>query len=78
MQQHNMDPVWDENSIILILGSFPSVKSREQQFFYAHPHNRFWRVLAEVTDTPLAQTADEKKKNSASVPYCVVGRYPLV
>lgn len=62
MQQHNIDPVWDENSIILILGSFPSVKSREQQFFYAHPHNRFWRVLAEVTDTPLAQTADEKKK----------------
>ena len=62
MQQHNIDPVWDENSIILILGSFPSVKSREQQFFYAHPHNRFWRVLAEVTDTPLAQPADEKKK----------------
>lgn len=62
MQQHNIDPVWDENSIILILGSFPSVKSREQQFFYAHPHNRFWRVLAEVTYTPLAQTTDEKKK----------------
>ena len=62
MQQHNIDPVWDENSIILILGSFPSVKSREQQFFYAHPHNRFWRVIAEVTDTPLAQTTDEKKK----------------
>lgn len=48
MQLHNIDAVYDENSEILILGSFPSVKSREQQFFYAHPQNRFWRVLAAV------------------------------
>ena len=61
MQRHNIDPVWNKNSRILILGSFPSVKSREEQFFYAHPQNRFWRVLAAVTDTPLAQSIDEKK-----------------
>lgn len=61
MQLHNIDPVWNENSRILILGSFPSVKSREEQFFYAHPQNRFWRVLAAVTNTPLAQSIDEKK-----------------
>lgn len=61
MQRHNIDPVWNENSRILILGSFPSVKSREEQFFYAHPQNRFWRVLAAVTNTPLAQSIDEKK-----------------
>lgn len=48
MLLHPIDPVFDENSEILILGSFPSVKSREQGFFYGHPQNRFWRVLAEV------------------------------
>lgn len=61
MQLHNIDPVWDENSKILILGSFPSVKSREEKFFYAHPQNRFWRVLAAVTNTPTAKNIDEKK-----------------
>ncbi|MGN1111868.1 MAG: DNA-deoxyinosine glycosylase [Acutalibacteraceae bacterium] len=61
MQLHNIDPVWDENSKILILGSFPSVKSREEKFFYAHPQNRFWRVLAAVTNTPTAKSIDEKK-----------------
>ena len=48
MIQHPIAPVFDENSEILILGSFPSVKSREQGFFYGHPQNRFWKVLAEV------------------------------
>ena len=43
---HEFAPVYDANSRILILGSFPSVKSREQQFFYGHPQNRFWKVLA--------------------------------
>lgn len=61
MQLHNIDPVWDENSKMLILGSFPSVKSREEKFFYAHPQNRFWRVLAAVTNTPTAKNIDEKK-----------------
>lgn len=62
MADHNIDPVWDENSEILILGSFPSVKSREDMFFYAHPQNRFWRVLALLTDYPTPKTIDEKKK----------------
>lgn len=45
---HSIEPVYDENSIILILGSFPSVKSREQAFYYAHPQNRFWRLLTTI------------------------------
>lgn len=60
--QHGFGPVYDENSRILILGSFPSVKSREQQFFYGHPQNRFWKVLAALTDWPLPQTIEEKKQ----------------
>ena len=50
MQIHTIDPVYDRDSRILILGSFPSVKSREQQFFYGHKQNRFWRVMAEVLE----------------------------
>ena len=48
MIQHPIAPVYDEASNVLILGSFPSVKSREQGFFYGHPQNRFWRVLSAV------------------------------
>jgi len=47
---HNIDPVYDADSRVLILGSFPSVKSREQKFFYGHPQNRFWKVLAGVLE----------------------------
>ena len=43
---HPIEPVYDKTSRVLILGSFPSVKSREQGFFYGHPQNRFWKVLA--------------------------------
>lgn len=58
---HNIDPVYNENSKILILGSFPSVKSREQEFFYGHPQNRFWKVIAKIfnCDTPI--TINDKK-----------------
>ncbi|MCR5735150.1 MAG: DNA-deoxyinosine glycosylase [Lachnospiraceae bacterium] len=58
---HPIPPVYDENSEILILGSFPSVRSREEGFFYGHPQNRFWKVASAVygTDTPL--TISEKK-----------------
>ena len=59
--RHEFAPVYDENSRILILGSFPSVKSREQQFYYGHSQNRFWKVLARLTGTPLPQTTEEKK-----------------
>ncbi len=60
-QIHPIPPVYDEHSRILILGSFPSVKSREECFFYAHKQNRFWRVLSAIlgVDTPV--TIDEKK-----------------
>lgn len=59
---HEFAPVYDKNSKILILGSFPSVKSREQQFYYGHPQNRFWKVLSHVTEQPLPQTIQEKKE----------------
>ena len=60
MEHHNIAPIWDTRSRILILGSFPSVKSREGQFFYHHPQNRFWRVLAGVLDCPVPETIEEK------------------
>ncbi|WP_312652947.1 DNA-deoxyinosine glycosylase [Proteiniclasticum sp.] len=46
---HPFGPIYDENSRVLILGSFPSVKSRNEKFFYAHPQNRFWKVMKAVT-----------------------------
>ena len=59
--RHPFPPVYDENSSILILGSFPSVKSRENGFFYGHPRNRFWRVLAAVfRETPPESVAEKK------------------
>lgn len=59
---HNIPPVLDRNSKILILGSFPSVKSREAEFFYGHPQNRFWKVTAAVFGCDIPQTTEEKKK----------------
>jgi hypoxanthine-DNA glycosylase len=59
---HTISPVYDAQSRILILGSFPSVKSREQQFFYGHKQNRFWRVMAQVLGCPVPQNIPEKKR----------------
>ena len=59
---HPFPPLYDENSRVLILGSFPSVKSREQKFFYGHPQNRFWRVLAAVFASETPQTMAEKRR----------------
>lgn len=59
---HPFDPIYDENSRILILGSFPSVRSREENFYYGHPQNRFWKLLAKLYDVPIPQTIEEKKK----------------
>ena len=59
--EHTFSPVYDSNSQILILGSFPSVKSRDQNFYYGHPQNRFWKVLAKLTDEPLPGSIKEKK-----------------
>ncbi len=50
---HPLAPISDERSRVLILGSFPSVQSRGDGFYYANPQNRFWRVLSEVFDRPL-------------------------
>ena len=60
MLKHPIPPLYDENSKVLILGSFPSVKSREQMFFYGHPQNRFWKVISKVMceNTPI--TIEEK------------------
>ena len=58
---HPIAPVFDETSGILILGSFPSVKSREADFFYGHPQNRFWKVIAAVFEEEVPQTVPEKK-----------------
>ena len=59
---HPFGPLYDASSRILILGSFPSVKSREQNFFYGHPQNRFWRVVSELLDEAPPQTIPEKRK----------------
>ena len=57
---HGFDPVYDENSRVLILGSLPSVKSREQNFYYGHPQNRFWRLIAALRGENVPQTVTEK------------------
>ena len=59
---HPIPPVFDRNSRILILGSFPSVKSREEGFFYGHPQNRFWKVLASVLEKNVPGSVEEKKE----------------
>ena len=58
---HPFPPLFDENSKTLILGSFPSVKSRKSMFFYGHPQNRFWKVLAQLFNEKLPENIDEKK-----------------
>ncbi|MBQ6265725.1 MAG: DNA-deoxyinosine glycosylase [Clostridia bacterium] len=62
MVVHNIPPVFDKNSETLILGSFPSVKSRESEFFYGHKQNRFWKVTAAVFGCDAPETIDKKKR----------------
>ena len=62
MTVHPIPPLFSENSHTFILGSFPSVKSREAMFFYGHPQNRFWSVLAMIYGTDKPMTVEEKKK----------------
>ncbi len=61
MIQHPFPPLFNADSRTLILGSFPSVKSREAMFFYGHKQNRFWRVVAALYDDPVPETIEEKK-----------------
>ena len=60
--EHEFGPVYDQNSRVLILGSFPSVKSREQQFYYGHPQNRFWKMLAAVCGVAVPENIEGKRK----------------
>lgn len=59
---HEIEPVFDRYSKVLILGTFPSVKSREGRFFYNHPQNRFWKVIAGITGSKVPETIEDKKK----------------
>ena len=59
---HPIPPVFDENSKVLILGSFPSVRSREEGFFYGHPQNRFWKVTSSVFGENTPSGTEEKKE----------------
>lgn len=62
LQLHPIPPLYDAHSRVLILGSFPSVRSREDRFFYAHPQNRFWRVLAALCNAEVPQTVEQKRE----------------
>lgn len=59
---HPIPPLYDEACRLLILGSFPSVKSREARFFYGHPQNRFWPLLARLFSEPVPTSIEEKKQ----------------
>ena len=61
IQQHSIPPLYSAASRALVLGSFPSVKSREGRFFYHHPQNRFWRVMAAVLGCPVPNSTEEKR-----------------
>ena len=62
MPVHPIAPVFDKDSKVLILGSFPSVRSREEGFFYGHPQNRFWKLMALLFEADIPSTVEEKKR----------------
>lgn len=66
--EHTFEPIYDEGSRMLILGSLPSVKSRENNFYYGHPQNRFWRVLWEIFEGTDAQEHGEDKLYAKECP----------
>ncbi len=59
---HPIPPIYDNRSTVLILGSFPSSASRKECFYYAHPQNRFWRLIARIFDSELPNTEEDKRK----------------
>ncbi len=61
-QNHNIPPVFDKDSRVLVLGSFPSVMSRKQEFFYGHPRNRFWRIIALICSEQTPNDINRKKQ----------------
>lgn len=58
---HPLEPIYNNESKVLILGTMPSVKSREQEFYYAHPKNRFWKTLSKVYNEEIGTTTKERK-----------------
>ena len=58
---HTLEPLYNSESKILILGSFPSVKTREYGFFYGHPQNRFWPVMEKLFNVELSRDIDERR-----------------
>ena len=70
--KHEFDPIFDENSEILILGTLPSVKSREQNFYYGHPQNRFWKVIAALFEA-CAGAYSREKRIAVKTSYCALG-----
>ena len=61
--EHPFKPVFDENSLVLILGTFPSIKSREENFYYAHKRNRFWKIISYITNNQEIPLTIDKKKS---------------
>ncbi|MDE5616425.1 MAG: DNA-deoxyinosine glycosylase [Clostridia bacterium] len=59
---YSFEPIFDENSKILILGSMASVKSLEKGFYYMHPRNRFWTTIGEVVGDPVPESIEEKRE----------------
>ena len=59
--QHTLQPFYDRHSKVLILGSMPSVKSREVGFYYAHPKNRFWKVLSLICQEEIEDDITKKQ-----------------
>ena len=55
---HTLEPIYDENSRVLILGSFPSIKSREKMMYYSHPQNRFWKVMSILFNEKIVDKID--------------------
>lgn len=60
--EHTLEPIFDDNSKILILGTMPSPKSRQNNFYYGNPQNRFWRVMADILNEPLPQNNQQRKE----------------
>ena len=59
--EHEFGAFYDKNSRVLILGTIPSPKSREQGFYYGHPQNRFWKVLSDILDEDFPESVEDRK-----------------
>lgn len=70
---HSFEPIYNEDSEILILGTLPSVKSRENNFYYGHKQNRFWKLLAKLCEEETPQTVEEKTAMLLRPPYRHLG-----